>query len=1523
MSTAYHSLFSQALTSSALMSSVSPQTGMFQANLKLADIKIGIEQPAQFALILTLGASAEVKASNFSEILKKNSIQQPNINPSCASFNTSFIDLAANKWFTSDGAVETINVVGGADRSILLLYHKINDTIISPISSGPGQTKGWEVKYKNGMREYYQEDGFNDFRYALLVQQVSPAGHILTFSYDNFKRLIKIQDGSNNKNNITIDYGDQENPGNGREYTVTQSTYGQEFKTKIKVIKVPFTKTIKTKPVKLDFYVISLVSLPNEDLLSHKSYRFSYQYAEPEGAVYSRAEEMKKVLLEAITPYGLTQKVTYTSLNYGDITYDDDDGIVRFLAKIPVVKSLYITDIGNGELGRDAVPYIISYQFRGEDNANNFTGYTTGELAAFGIDGCIIKSNDYTYSTIEVHGSSDIANGVNSGVFDKKIIRTYDRFHRLTQEKSIYRDAGSLAQVLVNYSYPTNSGDISAQENNFQYWTECRTEYIMDEPSHALDESHVKIQTRSVDSYGNTLSITEESGITTNYVYYSMTDDEENGCPMPLNGLPCYVKSIETIPNPSSLQPLPANKREEFTYKKVDGIQYTCPLSEITTTPYMVLPAKSKIRVAGIMQTLSDCNYKQGEQSGILIGALTSIDTISQNVPQGGKDVKIINTTDFTWELINAESDATMPVCVKKITKNTASIDDVLVTKIIEGGNVTTRLADDLVVTETSSSGVETKYEYNRYGRLEKKISFANKPLYTETEEYSFEFPLDYQYFRIKNLVTYKKLRTIDSNDASIYLRFYLGGDFQVCGISQGIFEAGSQLGQLIDPNAEGFLIAKSNIYSGNGNLLSESLKDGGKNSMREWVKIDISSRFVNLSNSGVTTDATGANWIELLNQRDNLSFNSVSGGDICYLNKLNNYGSIDEIKLGEFGLDHIEDDPSGLLLLSNKYDGFGRLLSTGKSTLGYTNYQYDELDRVLQETAGMLSGDGFIATMQDSTYQYSKHIPSMELPVRLICTSRYPGNKTIMDSQREYDVFSRLTQQITPMEVLSPLPPQTVLTENYEYNDDIFPYLPTKVTKSVGNISYSYDSATGLLLNKRISNGSGSTQAPDLTVAFDYNKQTKLLHQTSVSVTSNGSKQCQYDYSYDRFDRMTLMKVFYNDVEKYRMSFDYTKLLGLPTQWMLKDKDDNNYLRCDFFYNSAGRVSEITYAPFDIGNIGIGVISIVATYVDCTGGYGCGNVQSITLAIEDFDLPDDVTNAINKMAILFEYDECGREIKRSYSITNDDDDASDDIVFYVENKFDIDSKLVSRTVGKRDLPSTSSHSGIDNGDDVSADDGYSVDSFEFRYKNYGGGMLDVSIVSGDANGAGRTTYFAEGVVNFDRIVRVPTGSELYEDRYNYKADCVRGITPPSGQASKVYEYDKNGNVSKDPDLNLLRYNADNALSTLIKSNNEDRYYYSATGELNRVLRGDGKDTFYFYTDSTLAGELNADLRAFYIRAGEILLGRILVYSGNRVDFELYGTDSMGSVRAACKFTAGASAATTEYYDYSDYGAVI
>ncbi|AZE50362.1 hypothetical protein C4K04_4707 [Pseudomonas chlororaphis] len=1506
----YHGLFSEALNDQPLVTNVSPQTGVFQASLPMAKIEIGLQNPVTFSLNLLIGMNASMKIALALPGILESGYTPPQVQMECASFNIpffSYMDEDNPKWYTASGAAESLatNLNGTWNMTVSLVYHKTKDIKISSLTTD-SEWKGLKVEYKDGTVEVYKhfyQKTTVTLLYSLLDRRISPAGHVLSFTYDKFKRIIKIEDLNNTSNYIGIDYADAQGLGNGLKYTVTQSTYGQTFESIIWLKQYTGSRIFDDT-----YYLVKTASLPSEPYATY-DFEFDSPGWNPDGGLGVLGPDNREFVLKSVkTPYGLVQRATYATLDYGYIQSQ--------LKTVPVIKDLYVVDVATGDDTRWWEQYTISYQFKTADNTNNYTGYTPNTTVTPGRDECIYKSGDYEYTTTEVHGMADAGMGDHTGAYDRKIIRTYNRFHLLVKERTLYRDAGSLSEEVRTYTYPVVPGDITRQPANFQFWETCTTGYVMDGDT-AVDPATVKRQTQRFDEYGNLLTATAESGISQIYEYYDVAG-ETGLCPPALNGIKQHVKSIETVPlrpahlpEPAPPEPassFPVNKKQVFTYVRQEGVVYPGVIS-----PYMVLLRDTQVRTAEGMLTLSTSTYSGDKEPRILLGVPKTIETTS---PAQGEDAtKVVkNWTEFSWSVIDEGK------TVKKNTTTCVTVGGVRQTDI-KVGSTESRLADGLVVKETSASGVDTTYEYNESAQLIKKTSFANKTEYREVEEFSFSFAClseaviwpDYKIFGLKNLVTYKKVRADGEKDTSISFRYYLGADFQVCAVSQGPFTE-SDAPADIDPNAPDHRIVTRSTYRPNGLLESETLNDSWEppppQKSTEYIRSTTKTN--ELSNVNSTVSPEGVSSIETINLQKNLSYSGVSGASVCYLQELNNFGSVNVLRLAPFGSNHTDPAPFGYQLQVNTYDGFGRLASAVQPEIGGISYVYDEFDRVREES----EMDGSLSLIQKTAYTYSTHIPSMALPVTLKCIVD-TGKSVLMDAKREYDAFSRLVSQTMPN-----VYPATVLTEKYEYTDLNFPYQPTKLSKDIGFVTYSYDDCTGMLLKKSLNNGSGSGQPPALDVEFTYDKKTKLLQGSSVGLPGSMDKQSRYFFTYDRLDRLSTMTVsFEGDDSDYVTHYRYMLLSDTPVNWgiyELGSTSSSPLCECGYEYDRIGRVKAMQYRTDDRGNT-LATVNATVTYVDNTQGFASGNIESVVLSSPDF------SPGFKGLTVTFRYDERGQELQRTYSFRAPDDGVSNaDFQFLVGNILDNEQRITRKEI----------HQGTkrEGGE-------WGIESFSKKYSYWDAGderglSVSESIKHDTGTTPGTTTrvsYTSTGCAKLKTVATSIDNVETGKVQYIYVADRVNMITPVTGTGiTATYEYDGNGNVNKDAKFNFLRYDVENALATYGDTSagpmRETRYYYSPSGELNRMKGPDGESVYYFYNAGELAVEVSPGLRTFYLRVGNILLGRVLVYpapsgaAGTSCVLEIFGTDSAGSVRAEYRFTAGESVPGVSYYDYSDYG---
>ncbi|WP_081232282.1 RHS repeat-associated core domain-containing protein [Pseudomonas chlororaphis] len=153
---------------------------------------------------------------------------------------------------------------------------------------------------------------------------------------------------------------------------------------------------------------------------------------------------------------------------------------------------------------------------------------------------------------------------------------------------------------------------------------------------------------------------------------------------------------------------------------------------------------------------------------------------------------------------------------------------------------------------------------------------------------------------------------------------------------------------------------------------------------------------------------------------------------------------------------------------------------------------------------------------------------------------------------------------------------------------------------------------------------------------------------------------------------------------------------------------------------------------------------------------------------------------------------------------------------------------------------------------------------------------------------------------------------------YSYQGDRVSRIQ--EGNISKVFTADFMGNITL-VDGRSVRYSAVNQVAHVDKGGTTYDYFYEPSGRLSQIVNGDDA-VIYLYDDDELTAEISGPVKTLYLRVGDITIGRYISH-GKDQKLELYGTDTMGTVRCVKTFApgnVGENEISSAYYDYSDYG---
>ncbi|WP_248916949.1 hypothetical protein [Pseudomonas moorei] len=1462
MSYSYLDYFSEAYNDSALQSGVSPQTGVFQATLTLASISSGVQNPVGFSLRLMIGIQSAAKSRAESAMRKADATSDTASLNAC--LNIPYIDTDRLKIFFSSGESEELKLSG---NTYSMVYHRLMDVQINRvlIAGSLPETYWYKVSYKGGSIEYYNHNGH-------ILKSASAAGHVLEFKYESDGRCTEISSEGSGK--IIISY-DENNA-----FTVTKQNPGMsDLVTKVYTIrKYRGSNTEQAQKLYPEDCVES-VGLPNDN-----DHRYRFEYRVP-------VDNLPEALYSITTPFGTKQVAKYTAVPYGEA----DGRKENFVAVVSRLETSNNIPEGEQSEALTQLSYTDYDYVSGNpanSSKNNFTGYES--LSSYrpisGVDNCIRKSSDYTYSVIE---------RINvPGVTVEQVCRTYNRFHLLINEV-VTQDSETYYKTTRSYVYPVLSNkDIDGQPSKFSLWTSCTTNFqLVRGGQEVLNASRDEVESRQFDDYGNLVSSTSTSGIVITNVYYSANPAADSppivGCPAAPYGIPCYLRSNITSPNQlATIKPEP--KVQQFTYASITGNPYVVtvdidpvqPSVDFRITPSMVLLSTTTIND----QLMGTYEYKSNPESGVdklLTGVL-----IKESSTSGGRE----DHTDITWKLSNENTKLD-----RETVYNTALVNNVGSRETRPGGGTITWLGTGQIDTAIAANFSQTKFEYNDKGELKKRTSFYNS-VYEVVED--FEFLLwskvdGESYYGYKNILKCRK-----NNLATDY---GLDRDMQVV--------------LIINPEVTAPNCLTWSRYRSDGSLFAQTVFDRTiVNETKQAISNVTTNTIGPMVSSSLGADGS-APW-KSINPVDNIVTNSMGQSSIRYFSEVNQYGLV-----SRDGYTEVVTYPSGkeeeqrIVLNKNDYDGFGRLVTAAdvlmksnasgpdtEQSRNKTTFEYDKFDRVLSEKSYITSenSEGELSDnlIQTITYSYSQHIPSMYLPIEVNCSSEpLPGSsqstRSIMLGKRTYDGFARLVSQETPGD-----PPSTKIKELYSYaftKDD----QPSRVEKNRGSIQYQYNSTTGWLNSMALNNDTSPAQPASTKSEFEYDNTTKLLKKETLKIIGDDSLLNQYDYTYDTNEQVTLVECYIPAISGgiYTSSYVYTKLQGAVQSLDIGAKANaaaqpQSLWRVEYEYNKIGQLKSVNFIPDnDVARI----ITMTVYYDTRSDGYNRGDVQAIDLRATNSD-PE---QAWLEVAVDFTGNNMGMEKERHYS-----DVAVTPIeTLQIEQGFHKNLNLAWRGIT-------------------------SAQKTNYGYLGMGEGTpLSSSFIFNSSGSAIQNLiYTFDGLSRFSKIESL---TDQKTETYTYLNDRVTAFRDKDG-ALQAYTYDGNGNVLTDNQQCTLRYNALNGLGSFDKNTargiERTEYFYTPDGKLCQTLdKTSNMSIYYLYDGESVAGELEVidgrvTARAFFVRVGDDILGRyitILATEGSPVQyyFDWYITDSSGSVIGVRRYTPGIKAAPqVHYYEYSDYG---
>ena len=405
-----------------------------------------------------------------------------------------------------------------------------------------------------------------------------------------------------------------------------------------------------------------------------------------------------QLLKKIVHPTGLVEEVVYT----GDIMAFPS--IAQQSTRLPAVTTY--TKTPNG--GQPAQVSKYEYQQHGANPTGNFLGYGASMLAWDpDRDNLYYATQSYSYTTL--------CNEMSGPTVVSSVERTFDQFHCIRNET---RTKGQCT-CKKDYEYAGQSpGGYDSQGNTFLMPTKITTTYTG--PTGTRSE-HV---TSTYDpTYGDKMQHVSADGITTDYQYYPLLQDDEE-CPKSPTGFDRLVKSITT----TYLDRSYSGGNDYPGYQRVKSITHCKvnvggdPLIQSNPVAYAACPLQETTQVDGTTIHTLGYEYNQTVGNKDHGRVKNTTETVYDGVGEH------VSTTAFTY----THDDLNRQLSVAKIF--TAEDDST---------STTTSVASMVTGLEAKSYdelGIETDYTYDTRGReLTRTVAAGTEYERTVSFQYDFE----------------------------------------------------------------------------------------------------------------------------------------------------------------------------------------------------------------------------------------------------------------------------------------------------------------------------------------------------------------------------------------------------------------------------------------------------------------------------------------------------------------------------------------------------------------------------------------------------------------------------------------------------------------------------------------------------------------------------------------------------------------------------------------------------------------
>lgn len=567
-----------------------------------------------------------------------------------------------------------------------------------------------------------------------------------------------------------------------------------------------------------------------------------------------------------------------------------------------------------------------------------------------------------------------------------------------------------------------------------------------------------------------------------------------------------------------------------------------------------------------------------------------------------------------------------------------------------------------------------------------------------------------------------------------------------------------------------------------------------------------------------------------------------------------------------------IENLTSSIFLKAYYYDEYNQLIAYEKYDRYYEEYFYDNFHRLVEKN---VNPGGHIGSAYKEKLTYPATALNSDKAIIKTCNNKWGYSV-------KYNNYGEVICEND---------------NNYEY-DSLKEKQLKKVYNGVGEVNYTYSDRD---LPEEITYTQKNTEEPFKTV-YDkiyHNKQKKLSGYSVKNFDHNVEKNCgEMGYAYTDLGKeeyvtfsigekennlqvATMMNKRYSKFENFILNTSYSHL---------RTNVENTY------DEASSNLERVKYTFADLKSI-----TFELTYNKDAGisNYNFGQLETITMVAPNFSI---------NTTLKFDYDEQGREEKRSYYNTKN----AEEVLLVVETEYGIDSKIISIDISSPERTIN-----------------------RINYYDSETGKLEESRKSYGNSGYFSTERIYSEIPDSLSMVGIIDGKKVIKDNYIHKnqSDSLKSFIQSVDDVIVVDENigeDPSGNYTNDLDNKKIIYNVANKIINVEKKETLQKYnyYYYMSGELMCVseMKENPRKIYYLYDNGKNIGELIYEgailkIATLYLDVCGIRLGRYIQdYELQKNSIELFFSELGGTVHKELLYEENIGVAQSATPDYGVYG---